>query len=89
MEMGARRLSRGLNRAVTLFLLRHGAQVEINVLSRSRPKISDVLKCHVYNTGAEAMVMGALGHSRLREKLFGGTARDMLTDPPIPLILAR
>lgn len=74
---------------LALFLLRHGAQVEINVLSRSRPKISDVLKCHVSNTGAEAMVMGALGHSRLREKLFGGTARDMLTDPPIPLILAR
>ena len=74
---------------LALFLARNGVHVEINVLSRSRPRISDILSRHGFETGAEAMVMGAFGHSRLREALFGGTTRDMLRVPQIPLILAR
>lgn len=33
------------------------------------------------------LVMGGFGHSRLREALFGGVTRQMLTDCPIPLLL--
>lgn len=74
---------------LALFLARHGVRVEINVLSRSRPRISDVLKCHASITGAEAMVMGGSGHPRAHETLFGRTTREILNDPPIPVILAR
>jgi nucleotide-binding universal stress UspA family protein len=31
--------------------------------------------------------MGAYGHSRLREGLFGGVTRRMLADSPVPLLL--
>ncbi|MCP1167754.1 universal stress protein [Limimaricola litoreus] len=74
---------------LALFLARNGVHVEINVLSRSRPRICDILCRHGFETGAEAMVMGAFGHSRLRETLFGSTTRDMLRASRIPLILAR
>lgn len=34
------------------------------------------------------LVMGAYGHSRLREALFGGVTRRLLQESPIPLLLA-
>jgi nucleotide-binding universal stress UspA family protein len=34
------------------------------------------------------LVMGAFGHSRLRERLFGGVTRQLLQESPIPLLLA-
>lgn len=74
---------------IALFLARNGARVEVSVLARSRFRVSEVLRRHALDTGAEAVVMGAYGHSRLRERLFGGTTREMLTDARLPLILAR
>ncbi len=74
---------------LALFLARNGVQAEVSVLSRSRPRISEVLRRHAFDTGAEALVMGAYGHSRLREAIFGGTTREMLDAPGLPLILAR
>ncbi len=38
---------------------------------------------------AQYLVMGAYGHSRAREYLFGGVTRSLLNDSPIPLLLAR
>jgi nucleotide-binding universal stress UspA family protein len=34
------------------------------------------------------MVMGAYGHSRLRQVLFGGTTRQMLENAALPVFLA-
>ena len=33
------------------------------------------------------LVQGAYGHSRLRQTLFGGVTRGLLTDAPVPLVL--
>ncbi len=33
--------------------------------------------------------MGAYGHSRLRERIFGGVTRSMLDEPPLPILMAR
>ncbi|WP_374614821.1 universal stress protein [Sphingorhabdus sp.] len=38
---------------------------------------------------ASTLVMGAYGHSRAREFLFGGVTRSLLRDCPLPLLLAR
>jgi len=32
--------------------------------------------------------MGAYGHSRVMEVLFGGVTRRMISDPALPLLLA-
>lgn len=74
---------------LALFLARNGVKVEVSVLARSRFRVSEVLRRHAFDTGAEAVVMGAYGHSRLREQLFGGTTREMLTAARMPLVLAR
>ena len=69
-------------------LARHGAHCEIDVLNRSLPRVSDVLLRHAGDTDAGLLVMGAYGHRRLRESLFGGSTRDMLRECPIPLLMA-
>jgi nucleotide-binding universal stress UspA family protein len=74
--------------ALGLWLARHGVPAEITVLARTEPRVSDVLTRFAKEKGAEAMVLGAFGHSRLREALLGGTTRGMLASVPLPLLLA-
>ncbi|WP_165356259.1 universal stress protein [Sphingosinicella sp. BN140058] len=38
--------------------------------------------------GAGTIVMGAYGHTRMREAVLGGTTRDMLRQAALPLVLA-
>jgi len=70
-------------------LARHGVKCEIDVLGRSLPKVSDVLLRHVTDTDADMVVMGAYGHSRLREALLGGATREMLEAIPVQVLMAR
>ena len=37
---------------------------------------------------ADAVIMGAYGHSRLREVILGGVTRDMLNRTTIPLLMS-
>lgn len=70
------------------FLVRHGVKAEVTVLSRSRPKVSEVLAQHAMDKGADMMVMGAYGHSRLREAVLGGATRAVLESTTIPVLMA-
>lgn len=70
------------------FLSRHGVTAEITVLSKTMPRISDILMRHAIDGQADMIVMGAYGHSRLREAIFGGATRDMLEEAKCPLFLA-
>ncbi|SLN10562.1 Universal stress protein family protein [Roseovarius albus] len=70
------------------YLARHGVSVEIDVLSRTLPRIADVLNRHAIDTGADLLVMGAYGHSRFREAVFGGATRNMLEHAKVPVLLA-
>jgi nucleotide-binding universal stress UspA family protein len=35
------------------------------------------------------LVMGGYGHSRIRERIFGGVTRAMVEDPKLPVLMAR
>jgi nucleotide-binding universal stress UspA family protein len=69
-------------------LARHGVHVDVAVLARTMPRVTDVLTRHITDQAADLLVMGAYGHSRLREALFGGATRDMLQMCPIPMLMA-
>ncbi|MCG7621889.1 MULTISPECIES: universal stress protein [unclassified Epibacterium] len=69
-------------------LARHGVACEIDVLSKTLPRVSDVLSRHATDTGAEMIVMGAYGHSRFRESILGGTTRNMLEHAEVPVLMA-
>ncbi|MGM0662529.1 MAG: universal stress protein [Pseudomonadota bacterium] len=74
--------------AVAQYLSRHGAKVEIDVLSKTLPRVSDVLMRHAGDMDADMMVMGAYGHSRFREAIFGGATRTMLEEATLPVFMA-
>ncbi|MDX8486108.1 universal stress protein [Mesorhizobium sp. VK2B] len=58
-------------------------------LPSSNRSIAEVLRQHAVDTGAELMVMGAYGHSRLRERIFGGVTRSVIEGPRLPVLMAR
>lgn len=68
---------------------RHGIKLEVVNLPKGDDKTHETLLARAKGSGAGWMVMGAYGHSHIRENLFGGTTRDMLRHSPIPLFLAR
>ncbi len=69
-------------------LSRAGATVEITVSAKLRSNVADQLMQHATETGAEMIVMGAYGHSRLREAVIGGVTRTILRQAPVPVLLA-
>lgn len=38
--------------------------------------------------GADMMVMGAYGHSRMREMIFGGVTKHVIAKANIPILIA-
>ncbi|WP_113912502.1 universal stress protein [Roseovarius dicentrarchi] len=73
---------------VSQFLARHGLPVEIDVLARTLPRVPDVLLRHSVDMNADMMVLGAYGHSRLREAMFGGATRNLLEHAHLPLFMS-
>lgn len=70
------------------YLARHGVKVEIDVMSKTMPRVSDVLLRHVQDVDADLVVMGAYGHSRFREAILGGATRYMLEQSQVPVFMA-
>ncbi|AUR04997.1 putative universal stress protein [Phaeobacter inhibens] len=69
-------------------LSRHGVKCEIDVLSKTMTRVSDVLNRHAVDTAADLIVMGAYGHSRFREAILGGATRNMLEKAKVPIMMA-
>jgi nucleotide-binding universal stress UspA family protein len=66
----------------------HGvAAVAEDVTSNGRA-IGDVLGAYVREHGADLLVMGAYGHSRLREFILGGATKSILRRPPTWVLLS-
>lgn len=70
------------------YLARHGVKVEIDILSRSLPRVSEVLTRCCLDSDADLLVMGAYGHSRFREAILGGATRDLLEHARLPVFMA-
>lgn len=70
------------------YLARHHVKVEIDVLSKTLPRVSDVMMRHAADMDADMVVMGAYGHSRFREAVFGGATRYMLEQAKLPVFMA-
>lgn len=74
---------------VATYLSRHGVKVTVDRLPSSSRSIAHVLREHAIDIGAQLTVMGAYGHSRLRERIFGGVTRSFIEAPTLPILLAR
>ncbi len=71
------------------YLARHGIDCEIVRLPwTTRKEVPGQLREAARARNAGLVVMGAYGHSRMLETLLGGVTRDMLSNPPAPLLMA-
>lgn len=73
---------------LALMLSRHGIKVDIITQPRSPEPVSETLLRRGRELQAGLLVMGAYGHSRLREYLVGGVTRDLLSRTTVPVLLA-
>lgn len=73
---------------LSVMLARHGVRPQISILSRTLPRVADVLIRFARDKGCDLVVMGAYGHSRMREAILGGPTRDMLESADLPLFMA-
>ena len=70
-------------------LARHDIRAEVHILARTMPQISDVLARQVEDSNSDLLVMGAYGHSRLREAILGGATRNLLEKSKVPVLMVK
>jgi nucleotide-binding universal stress UspA family protein len=63
---------------VAAYLASHGVSVATRLLHQPEIGAADEILRFARREDADLIVMGAYGHSRLREWVFGGATRDML-----------
>jgi len=69
-------------------LARHGITANVKRVARGEVTIDAAILDYVADSGAEFMVMGGYGHSRLREFILGGVTRGILNAMTIPVLLS-
>lgn len=69
------------------YLSRHGIEPVVRRIAISAAT-GDALLAEVAEERADYVVMGGYGRSRIAEALFGGVTRRLLSDSPVPLLLA-
>jgi nucleotide-binding universal stress UspA family protein len=72
---------------VAQHLMRHGLKAEIKPIVADSD-IATTLLSHAADTGADVMVMGGYGHSRLREFILGGVTRGILASMTVPVLMS-
>lgn len=70
------------------YLSRHGIASELYPSAREGRSTAAALADAAGSVAAEYLVMGAYGHTRLREAVLGGVTRAMLLRSTLPLLLA-
>ncbi|MFG1393451.1 universal stress protein [Xanthobacter agilis] len=74
---------------VARHLARHNLDAQIRRLPvKSGDSISAAILNEVSDQGADLVVMGGYGHSRLREMVLGGVTRDILSSMTVPVLMA-
>jgi nucleotide-binding universal stress UspA family protein len=73
---------------VSRYLEGHGVKVIGRAPVHAAKSVADELVRVAKDEGADLIVSGAYGHSRLGEQLFGGVTRDLLSMSPICCLLS-
>lgn len=73
---------------VCLHLARHGVKAEADHVEAHDIAVGDMLLSRVADKGVDLLVMGAYGHSRLRELVLGGATRHILGHMTVPVLMS-
>lgn len=73
---------------IALQLARHGVKVEVQYSVSDELDPADMILSRLADHGSDLLVMGAYGHSRLRELLLGGVTRHILDHMTVPVFMS-
>jgi nucleotide-binding universal stress UspA family protein len=74
---------------IAAHLSRHGLKVEVLTRASMNFSVAYTLLDHARTVGADLLVAGGYGHSRLREAVLGGTTRELLQTTHLPVLFSR
>ena len=78
---GATELARAIDR--------HGMMAEVVRRTAHRPDIDVILKQEALQRGADLVVTGAFGHSRLYDFVIGAVTLDLMREAAVPVLFSR
>ncbi|MDR3511482.1 MAG: universal stress protein [Caulobacteraceae bacterium] len=70
-------------------LARHGVDASVEMVAKSKHSIAETLEDTASRHSADLIVIGAYGHSRLREWMLGGVTEDFIAASSKYLLLSR
>jgi nucleotide-binding universal stress UspA family protein len=70
-------------------LARHGVRVDVRRMASEGEDVGHLIFSRASAFGADLVVMGAYGHSRLTELVFGGVTRTALHEARLPVLMSR
>ena len=68
-------------------LARHGVKVQAQQDYVKEIDVGNWLVSRSFDLGADLIVMGAYGHSLVRERLFGGVTKSLLSQMTAPVLM--
>lgn len=69
-------------------LARHGVNIETSSSNTHSLSVGEEILSEARGRGCDLIVMGAYGHSRMREMVFGGATRYMFDQAPVPVLMS-
>jgi nucleotide-binding universal stress UspA family protein len=69
-------------------LARHGLKIEVKRIVSADIDVPSTILSYVADSGADFIVMGGFGHSRLREFVLGGATRGILAAMTVPTLMS-
>lgn len=69
-------------------LARHDVKVEVKQIPAGSRSTAELIQDEARYLGADMIVMGGYGHSRLAQWVMGGMTRDMLATLPVPVLFS-
>jgi nucleotide-binding universal stress UspA family protein len=84
----ANALGRSPGEDLAATLARQGVKCELASSVATEIDVADDLLSRVSDYGADLLVMGIYGHSRLREFVFGGATRKVLRHMTVPVLMS-
>jgi len=73
---------------VALWLARHGVNVIVQRDVAADTRVGEIILSRAADSGADLIVMGIYGHSRLREFVLGGASRTLLESMTVPVLMS-
>ncbi|MCY4003807.1 MAG: universal stress protein [Rhodospirillales bacterium] len=69
-------------------LARHDVDARVETVSGSDADAGDLILNRIAEAGIDLLVMGAYGHTRIRELWLGGVTRQMMRNMTVPVLLS-